>query len=376
MAHGNEGHGGDHGHVHPHHGANGHEHPHHGATLDDASAGARGDPSGLISRRGLLKASGFGLAAWLVASADAHTQGRAGAATSGATKVTLPGFEKFATTVTTLASGEYWLVESDGIPSHAMMVGITNWQQQVPTPQPYTGSNAWSIPRHPVYATSPVSLENNLQRGAIALSVDGIPIFNALDNQGRDAYLTGQLDHWGGHSGRADDYHLHIAPLYLQSVVGVAQPIAYALDGYQLFGSKEPDGSPMRTLDKYHGHVFKGSYHYHGTMKYPYTCGSMRGVVHVGAGQINPQSVTTPFRPSGTPLPGAVITGFDRPSANSFVLEYTLGGQTYQIAYQVVGTTVNFQFTDPTGAVVTETYSRATPPVPASTTTTSLTTTT
>ena len=125
----------------------------------------------------------------------------------------------------------------------------------------------------------------------------------------------------------------------------------------------------MRPLDGCHGHVFRGSYHYHGTMVYPYTCGKMRGVVDVGAGQINPQPVTTPFRPSTSPLAGAAITGFDSPSANSYVLDYRLDGQIYSVAYQIVGEIVNFEFTAPDGSVTHQTYSRATP-APASTTTT------
>ena len=47
-----------------------------------------------------------------------------------------------------------WLfVESNGLPAHNMMVGITAWQQQVPLPQNYTGANAWQIPLAPVPAT-------------------------------------------------------------------------------------------------------------------------------------------------------------------------------------------------------------------------------
>ena len=54
----------------------------------------------------------------------------------------------------------------------------------------------------------------------------------ALNNRGDDALLAGELDDWGGHCGRADDYHYHIAPTHLQTVVGKKVPIAYALDGF------------------------------------------------------------------------------------------------------------------------------------------------
>ena len=143
-----------------------------------------------------------------------------------------------------LARGELWLVESNGMPSHNMMVGITSWQQQVPLPQPYTGANAWRIPAHPTLADTPISAKTSLYRGAIALAVNGVPIFNALNNRGDDAYLAGELDQWGGHSGRADDYHYHIAPLHLQTVVGAAKPIAYALDGFACTARPNPTDQP------------------------------------------------------------------------------------------------------------------------------------
>ena len=129
------------------------------------------------------------------------------------------------------------------MPAHNMMVGITAWQQQVPLPQPYTGDNAWRIPLNPVPAKTPVAIRNRFLRGAIALAANGIPIFNPQNNRGEVSQDIGELDQWGGHCGRADDYHYHAAPLHLQTVLGQRLPIAYALDGYPIFGLSEPDGS-------------------------------------------------------------------------------------------------------------------------------------
>lgn len=131
---------------------------------------------------------------------------------------------------------DYFYVGSNGLPDHNMMIGIKSWQQQVPLPQPYTGANAWRIPLRPVLADRPISAKKALFRGAIALAVNGVPIFNALNNRGEDAYLAGELDEWGGHCGRGDDYHYHIAPLHLEKVVGRGNPIAYALDGFPRIG--------------------------------------------------------------------------------------------------------------------------------------------
>ena len=135
----------------------------------------------------------------------------------------------------TRSDASYYYVATSGIPAHNMMVGITSWQQQVPIPQSYTGSNSWSIPLQPSYAVSPLSTKTNFMKGAVAVAVTGVPIFNALNNRGEDSYLIGELDKWGGHCGRADDYHYHVAPLHLSRTVGATKPIAYALDGYPLY---------------------------------------------------------------------------------------------------------------------------------------------
>ncbi len=271
---------------------------------------------------------------------------------------TLAGFEAFSETVKVMSDGDLWLVESNGMPTHNMMVGIESWQQQFPLPQPYVGNNAWSIPRNPVLAPTPISAKTSLYRGAIALAINGVPIFNALNNRGDDALLAGELDEWGGHCGRADDYHYHVAPLHLDQTGGSA-PIAYALDGYPIYGSLEPDGSAVRPLDEWNGHSDeKGGYHYHGTSTYPYINGGLVGVVNVVGDQIDPQPETKPFRAPGEPLRGASITKFESLATNQFALEYTLAGLVNRVEYVLSGSTVAFTFIDSSGEVRKETYSR------------------
>lgn len=274
-------------------------------------------------------------------------------------KTGLSGFDEFASTVSVTRDGKWWLVESNGLPAHNMMVGITSWQQQVPVSQQYTGSNAWRIPVEPEIAGSPVSARTALYRGAIALAANGVPIFNALNNRGDDAFLYGELDKWGGHAGRADDYHYHIAPLHLAEKLGVDTPIAYALDGFPIYGEKEPDGSAVRKLDEYNGHFdSQGGYHYHGTRTYPYINGGLRGVITVSGDQVEPQPRTNPFRPSLEPLAGATITSFSSPSTGSYVLGYSSPSGVGEVAYTVTATEVRFTFTKPDGSVTRETYAR------------------
>jgi hypothetical protein len=269
------------------------------------------------------------------------------------------GFDEFASTVKVMQEGDWWLVESNGLPAHGMMRGITSWQQQVPVAQPYSGANAWRIPARPSPASSPVSARASLYRGAIALAANGVPIFNALNNRGDDAYLAGELDEWGGHCGRADDYHYHVAPLHLAGDVGTDKPIAWALDGYPLYGETEPDGSKVSGLDSLNGHDHgRLGYHYHATRTYPYVNGGLKGVVTVSGDQIEPQPRTTPFRPAGEPLRGARITSFTSRTSGSYLLTYSLDGREGSVSYAVGSSSVAFEFTSPDGTTTRETYAR------------------
>lgn len=271
----------------------------------------------------------------------------------------LPGFSAFAKTVKVFKADKYYLVESNGIPAHQMMVGIKSWQQQVPTVQNYSGTNAWSIPIKPVIASNPISARDHFLRGAIAIAVNGVPIFNALNNRGDDALLAGELDDWGGHCGRADDYHYHIAPIHLQTIVGKKAPIAYALDGFPIYGEMEVDGKKVIGLDAFNGHFdSKKNYHYHATKIYPYINGGFKGVVTEIDGQVDPQSLTKAFRPAGEPLRGAVITGLERVGDSSFDLKYIINGSEFHVKYKASLEEVNMQFIDPSGSIRTEVYQR------------------
>ncbi len=262
--------------------------------------------------------------------------------------------------VNTFWDDDYFYVESNGIAHHEMMTGITAWQQQVPIPQCYVGANAWPIPLNPALADTVIPVDSiHFTRGAIAVAVNGVPIFNPHTNTGVDAFLDGQLDEFGGHSGRADDYHYHIAPLHLYGQTASTRPIAYALDGYAVYGDAEPEGGPMLPLDTNHGHFgTEGVYHYHGSAVAPYMIGNMVGqVTEDVTHQIVPQAHANPVRPALTPLQGAVITDCT-PNAdnNGYTLVYTVAGVTDSIVYSWTtdGTyTYNYYVN---GALTTDTY--------------------
>ncbi|PHQ36155.1 YHYH protein [Rhodopirellula bahusiensis] len=252
---------------------------------------------------------------------------------------------------------DFLYVGSNGLPEHPMMIGIRSWQQQVPIPQKYLGNNAWQIPLHPVPAKNPMSTKNDFLRGAIALAVNGVPIFNPLNNRGDDAYLFGELDEYGGHCGRGDDYHYHIAPVHLEETTGKGQPIGYALDGYPIFGYQDAKASDFAPLDDLGGHKdASGNYHYHAQKTYPYLNGGFYGEVTQRGGQVDPQPRAEPIRPDLRPLRGAVITGFSK-TGNRFELVYDVEGRQGSVTYVVKDdSTVDFTFQEPSGETRSETY--------------------
>ena len=268
-------------------------------------------------------------------------------------------FDPFVERVKVRFDRDFLYVESNGMPDHPMMIGITAWQQQVPLPQSYTGNNAWKIPLQPVAAKSPLSAKSNFFRGAIALAANGVPIFNPIKNDGKtDTFLAGELDQWGGHCGRADDYHYHIAPVHLEKVVGPGKPIAVALDGYPIYGYNDPNGKPPTDLDWLNGHKGPdGAYHYHATKSYPYLNGGFYGEVVERGGQVDPQPRARGVRPALRGLRGAKITGFENPKPDNYVVVYDVFGEKRSVRYEVnEDGSATFTFVSPHGTT-TENYS-------------------
>lgn len=277
----------------------------------------------------------------------------------GVSSPLLEMFGKFAPAVRVRAVGDVLLVESNGLPAHGMMTGITAWQQQVPLPQPYAGDNAWRIPLRPQPSPNPVSIKNRFLRGAIALAANGIPIFNPQNNRGEISFDIGELDQWGGHCGRADDYHYHIAPLHLQAKLGPTLPVAFALDGYPIYGLTEPDGAAPGNLDAFNGHETTAlGYHYHASKKYPFVNGGFHGVVVERDEQGDPQPRAQGVRPALTALRSAKIVGFEgTPGPTPSTLSYTVNGSPASVTYTAIADGQwKFQFVAPDGTVREETY--------------------
>ncbi|NOQ34342.1 MAG: hypothetical protein GQ569_00420, partial [Methylococcaceae bacterium] len=91
-------------------------------------------------------------------------------------------FSKFSKHVKTHCDDKFLYIESDGMADHSMMIGIAAWNQQVPKPQPYKGTNAWRIPLDAIASdkTTP-----NPADGPIAVAINGVPIFDPSKQDGR-----------------------------------------------------------------------------------------------------------------------------------------------------------------------------------------------
>jgi hypothetical protein len=282
-------------------------------------------------------------------------------------------FLPFASTVSTSWDNTYFYVNSKGIPNHTMMVGIASggWQQQVPIPQCYISTyinqsglqNAWSIPLNPEIIGPPVPVNSShFTIGAIAIAANGVAIFNLTTTSGANSYTTGQLDNFGGHCGKGDDYHYHTAPLHLissgQTTANV--PLAFALDGFAIYGSVEPDGSALAALDGNHGHYANGVYHYHGTANAngsnPQMITNMVGKVNEDANlQIVPQALAKSIRGGNlTPLQNALITScVPNATNNGYNLSYTLNGVVgYATNYSWNGNVYTYNYVTPSGTTV------------------------
>lgn len=238
--------------------------------------------------------------------------------------------------VTITSDSEYFYINSYSWPEHGMGRGITSWQEQVPIPQNYTGDNSWTIPLNPEMSTTPLNTSEHLLKGALAVAVNGVPIFNVYNNRGENAYLIGELDDWGGHFGRGDDYHYHMVPTHLETTVGSENPLAYALDGYPIYGYTE------ETLDDGFGRYDSdGNYRYHAVNEAPYYIPVMKGVVTLDPAttapedQIYPQPVQNPVRSSSDfkGVNGAVVNGLSQTGTNAFSFEYTVSDVKYYVNY-------------------------------------------
>ncbi len=148
-------------------------------------------------------------------------------------------------------------------------------------------SFTWTVPAKPTVAATP----SCTSLGPIGVMTNGVVIFNALDDAGRDAGAHEVQDSCQGHPQKQGVYHYHDFSTCLQTAAteaaGSSTLVGYALDGFGIYVERDASGNlpSDADLDACHGRtstvMWDGQltemYHYDVTLEYPYLVGCYRG---------------------------------------------------------------------------------------------------
>ncbi len=120
--------------------------------------------------------------------------------------------------------------------------------------------------------------------GAIAVAIDGIPMFPNYNNRGLFTWTSCEVDRCNAHSGKGEDYHYHGDPFgtkclyteadFTDATTGHPPLIGWSLDGYDVYGryTKTTQLGQATALDACGGHehgtttgggITITGYHYH-----------------------------------------------------------------------------------------------------------------
>lgn len=123
--------------------------------------------------------------------------------------------------------------------------------------------------------------------GAIGYALNGVAIYNALDDAGRDAVAHEVQDSCDGHPQQQGQYHYHGPSSCMPHANENNALVGYAIDGFGIFSRYDANGREYTNadLDACHGITstieWNGKqvsmYHYVLTEEYPYTIGCYRG---------------------------------------------------------------------------------------------------
>ncbi|HQU07550.1 MAG: hypothetical protein B7X04_01195 [Parcubacteria group bacterium 21-54-25] len=169
----------------------------------------------------------------------------------------------------------------------------------------------YALPAQPIFSAAP----SCVPMGPIGVALDGVPIYNALDANGRDAVAHEIQDSCNGHPQSAGQYHYHGPSPCMPNVNERNTVVGYALDGFPITSLYDAQGNLYTNaeLDVCHGTTtpitMNGqtvtTYHYVLTEEYPYTIGCFRGTPVVGAAHTATQDASGS---AGSSPPQAAIT--------------------------------------------------------------------
>ena len=170
-----------------------------------------------------------------------------------------------------------------------------------------------------------------------------------------DTLQTGQLDICGGHAGRGDDYHYHVAPTCMIEAMenaGDAAIIGWAFDGFPIYGDANPDGTPIAegVLDVCNGQTDETfGYRYHTSPDAPYIVQCLMGEVpdFEDLPRVRPLSAAGGGRglEAGRPPEGGVEDlVFTQAADGSRSMDHSYQGEDYYIRYTPADTANCYDF--------------------------------
>ncbi len=197
-------------------------------------------------------------------------------------------YNRFQSAVTITVDGTNVVLKSNSVPDHKSPYwGTSNALYEAPQagmiPNPnliVSQSLTLRVSMNPAIA----SATSDTPLGPIGMAINGVPLFNQYA-AGRSP-LNGEIisfDRYNGHPQQSGQYHYHMEPFWLTTANGASSLIGVLLDGFPVYGPKDPDGSTPANLDSCNGHthatadVPAGIYHYHATTAVPYLSGCYKG---------------------------------------------------------------------------------------------------
>lgn len=267
----------------------------------------------------------------------------------------------FGDQVTVTCTDSHAIISSDTYPDHELMTGITATNEQVPVPAEY----AAPVLLDPKLNGTPLTRD-----AALGVAVNGVPIYDYTGggemseadlkhHQVRhDTLQTGQLDVCGGHAGRGDDYHYHVAPICMMNQMENAGPdaiVGWAFDGFPIYGDTNPDSTAIveGTLDVCNGQIDDTfGYRYHTSQDAPYIVQCLMGSVEDfdQLPRVHPLSAANGGEAtSGRPPQGGVENlVFIQNTDGGRSMDYRYQGQDYYIRYTPSGKEHCYNYTTST----------------------------
>jgi hypothetical protein len=180
-------------------------------------------------------------------------------------------------------------LQGNGLPVGSL-TGIFPIQQSDPAYQYDRNPNsikeyklALQLPAEPVMAAAP----SCVPMGAIGYALNGVAIFNALDDAGRDAVAHEVQDRCSGHPQQQGQYHYHGPSDCMPHASEPNALVGFAVDGFGIYSMYDAAGREYTDADLDACHGITGEiawdgqmvsmYHYVLTREYPYTIGCFRG---------------------------------------------------------------------------------------------------